>query len=497
MVHTMKISQYLFRRSGGNYYFRMRTPSVLKSKIQKNEIKFSLKTKNHTEARKRVLPYISFIARVQAMRDIDEILRQLEASGIKNTQFEIRDLQIGNVKVGSLTVDPEKDGDTDEAINFLNGIWDKEQSDIQHSPNQSTSNTTVKLQTVIGAFVDEKMLSSYSHNENPWTEKTRDENVDSYNLLLRILGEDICMSDLGYETGREVKDIIRKLPSNINKIKKFRNKTIDEIIAMNEEQRALATLNKIMGRYATLFDYAKRHQYINDNYFEKLTIKLKGNKKFKRASYSDEKLKTLFSKLNSQNPLHSYYYWIPRIALYTGLRVNEIAQLHLSDIRKEEGIYIFDINDDAPDKKLKTDSSKRWVPIHSELIGLGFLKRVEMLNKQGKTRLFEELKHTKDGYGKAVSNWFSRIRKSLNMVNLKPKLDFHSFRGTVATALQRNDIPEYRVSAILGHEADTESFARYGDGFAMSTVKSDIDSIKFNVPEIHIPAPEFRKKYGR
>jgi hypothetical protein len=54
--------------------------------------------------------------------------------------------------------------------------------------------------------------------------------------------------------------------------------------------------------------------------------------------------------------------------------LGEICQLYVADIRQEDGIYIFDVNDDGDDKALKTASSRRKIPIHSELIKRGFIE---------------------------------------------------------------------------------------------------------------------------
>ena len=92
------------------------------------------------------------------------------------------------------------------------------------------------------------------------------------------------------------------------------------------------------------------------------------------------------------------------MALYTGGRINELCQLYLSDIRvSESGVAYLDFNLDTPDKvmddetetdkSLKTPNAQRQMPIHPELIKLGFLKYVEALKVDGRERLFPELKH--------------------------------------------------------------------------------------------------------
>ena len=66
-------------------------------------------------------------------------------------------------------------------------------------------------------------------------------------------------------------------------------------------------------------------------------------------------------------------YWIPIIALYTGMRLEEIGQLLVSDIKCKNSIWYFDVNS-SEDKQLKNKSSVRRVPIHYDLIELEFIK---------------------------------------------------------------------------------------------------------------------------
>ena len=60
-------------------------------------------------------------------------------------------------------------------------------------------------------------------------------------------------------------------------------------------------------------------------------------------------------------------FWVPLIALFSGMRMNEICQLDVSDIRCVDGVDCFVItsrsNGGGADKKVKTSTSERFVPI--------------------------------------------------------------------------------------------------------------------------------------
>jgi len=92
-----------------------------------------------------------------------------------------------------------------------------------------------------------------------------------------------------------------------------------------------------------------------------------------------------------------YQFWMPLIGLYTGMRIEEICQLYVSDLKKIDGIWCFDINQNKPDKSVKT-SERRIVPLHPFLAEeLNFVGYVKSLPDQ-KDRIFPELKRIKNRY---------------------------------------------------------------------------------------------------
>lgn len=96
----------------------------------------------------------------------------------------------------------------------------------------------------------------------------------------------------------------------------------------------------------------------------------------------------------------SWRYWLPLLMLFSGARPNELAQLHITDVKQTaKGTWYLDLEDED-DKTLKTETSRRRVPLHPELVRLGILEFVEERKKQaGKNgpRLFHELAPNKYG----------------------------------------------------------------------------------------------------
>lgn len=323
------------------------------------------------------------------------------------------------------------------------------------TPVQSSSEP---LSVVIEAYCDTQ------NAEGNWTQKTDAENRAILAMWLRIVG-DQPIGGYGYEQHRACKATFQRLPPNINKSPRYRDKEISAILALGDPSAAPNTINKSLTRIAAIFKWAVEYGYTSLNPASGMTIKNPKRASEERKAFSDEDLKKLFhTKDFLEGTQFPYMRWIPLIALFTGARLNEIAQLHLSDFLEAEGISVISINDQGEDKRLKTKAGKRLIPIHSELVRLGLLRYVESLRGRGETRLFPEVSKHRDGYGHTVSKWFQRYRKRVGIID-EGKV-FHSFRHTVIDRLKQAGIPKEKIAALAGHEDDSVTFGRYGKDFS-------------------------------
>lgn len=67
------------------------------------------------------------------------------------------------------------------------------------------------------------------------------------------------------------------------------------------------------------------------------------------------------------------------IALFTGARINAAITLQYKDILIKDGVNCIQFLSDHPIKQLKNAASERLVPIHKQLLDLGF---VNYINQQ-------------------------------------------------------------------------------------------------------------------
>lgn len=166
-------------------------------------------------------------------------------------------------------------------------------------------------------------------------------------------------------------------------------------------------------------------------------------------------LQRIFDPENLKRTRGIHVRWGALIGLYSGARVSEVAQIFLRDFVELDGVKCVRLTSDSDGQSLKTENSKRLVPLHPDLLKLGLWKRVEALRKQGAERLFPDMRiDSKSGAGNAISKSFSYY---LGALDIKPRraagiVGFHSLRKNVIQTLQGSTMPAERRRALVGHE---------------------------------------------
>ncbi len=177
---------------------------------------------------------------------------------------------------------------------------------------------------------------------------------------------------------------------------------------------------------------------------------------------------------------------MPLIGLFSGMRLNEICQLDVADIRKIDDIECFVITCDASigstEKRLKTENAERLVPIHPTLIDIGFLKYVATRRVSGRGKLFPDLSVASTGYySDNFSKWFSRFLEKAGAK--RPRTSFHSFRHNFRDALREARIPKDITHALGGwanENGDGDATAEnYGRGYLAATLLDAIKQLEY------------------
>jgi integrase len=273
---------------------------------------------------------------------------------------------------------------------------------------------------------------------------------------------------------------------------------VDEVgdVPLTEVTRAKASdflaglkvSNRTRNAYATtlkrVFDSArKRGRFTGDNPFDGMKAKVAGSS---YQPFTVAELQTLFDDLlrDVQPKKHTpdtALPWVALIALYTGARLEEIAQLTTADVREEGAngatVTIIDVHNGG-ENKLKNESAPRLIPVHSELVRLGLLEYVKAL-KPGP--LFPGLTRRESKGGKIGARVGELFRKRLVALGIKRKrLCFHSFRHTVTGRLDAAGVPQSDAARVLGHTVAGMSYGTYSQaGPGLKRVAAVVEEIKY------------------
>ncbi|OQP81657.1 integrase [Xanthomonas phaseoli pv. syngonii LMG 9055] len=160
--------------------------------------------------------------------------------------------------------------------------------------------------------------------------------------------------------------------------------------------------------------------------------------------------------------------WASLLGLYTGARASEVGQLLVRDVFEEDGIPCLRISDEGEHQKVKTEVSLRTVPLHPELLKMGFLDWVDGKRMAGQTRLFPAAKATAvNGQGNWITKAFSRHLAEVAKGWEPVKRGFHSLRKTFIQELQGAGVVSELRAQIVGHELDDEHHSTYSRDFTV------------------------------
>ncbi len=340
------------------------------------------------------------------------------------------------------------------------------------------------LSEIIAEYCNEKIKGAN------WTPKTQIEFKSYLNVLLEIVG-DIDLKDLSYQIMRDYKNALARMPANRKKSPKYRDKTVKEILAMPEDEvkpMHLKTANKNLSLVSSMLGWAIKQGYLDKNYADGLSFPVKSRSSEEKLPYDNEDLNKIIELIDGlDRHERPERYWIPLIAMFSGMRMGEICQLHKEDIKQINGVWSMEISHKHGIKKIKTKAGERSVPIHRHLISLGLLDFVEKSNAE---HLWTNLRHdNKHGYTHQFQRWFGDLNRK--KITSHPKKSFHSLRHNVADFLKQHGVSGDVIEELLGHELKSQSTGRYATRYRPDVLKPILDMVDYGV---NLPVPFYSKR---
>lgn len=420
---------YLFKRNQ-TYYYRIKIPTDLSHLIPAREIKRSLKTRN-IDAAKIVAASINL--KVQSL--------------------------FGILRSGTIP---------HEQIPGLIASYLPRKRLFKVVAGEDREELRLSLSEAVQLFVTDKSPR--------WSIKTQLEFSCMFDVLVELIGDrEIC--GLTRVDALSCRDKLVRFPANFRKKKQYRGMSVKEILATEpKETLNPKTINKYLVLLSSLCKWCVKNGMMETNFAEGLSLPEATSAHEQRCAYSLNDLKQIEMVL-PRIDFEPEKFWIPMIAMYSGMRLDEICQLQLEDIKEVDGILCFDVND-AGQRKVKTSASKRIIPVHPVLLEEGLAGYVMGRETNGADKLWENLGPNKYGYwGKSFGRWYSLFNRKY--ITQDPKKVFHSFRHTVADTLKQKGVPEGVIAEILGHANGSITTGRYGKRYRPGVLLEALKKLEF------------------
>ena len=305
---------------------------------------------------------------------------------------------------------------------------------------------------------------------------------------------DILLSELTYPLIERISNRLAHYP--FRRFVFYPGLSLDEVEAQHPQYCKPSTCKADVKRFKAILASCENYPGYNKYNVKELTknpsLKDTSTGKKREQFFPDDLVKIVAElrrrKAKGEFTKNPHLLLIPLIALFQGMRQNEICQLRLSDVIQHDGLWCISVNEeldgDTPSgKRVKSKNSFRTMPVHPMLEELGFIRFCEAQKRKKRVRLWEgeakvscSLNEKYGKHNKLYGQWFNReIRNKVKLeYSRRDKQCFHSFRHTFSGWFKLN-LREYDRAAVVvltGHLdkddkafllSDTELFKSYDD----------------------------------
>jgi integrase len=360
------------------------------------------------------------------------------------------------------------------------------------APSQSARSTATSASAepsvTVGQLIERYRSNRCAeHGEHSTERKYR----HVFRALEEALGTERPVASITRMDCEAVRNLLRRVPRHA--AKRYPGLTLQQAAEAGErdgrETMAANTVATYMQNLAAVLNHAVEHGWLAKNPARGMGRKARLS--VRRRGFEPAELQTLFATLVTYAASTPSRYWVPALGVFTGARLNELCQLRPEDVRTEHGVTYVAISvfgaDDVRDagKRLKTAASERNVPVSPALIAAGFLDFVQEAQRQGRDRLFPDLKPGPDGtLSHGFSKWFARTMDAVGLTSRG--LVFHSFRHGFRDACRRAEIDE-ETAKVLGGWTHVGDARDYGNAEALRILNRAILRIAYE--DFTLPQP--------
>lgn len=364
--------------------------------------------------------------------------------------------------------------------------------------------TAITTREVLFRSVREAFERSELDGDEAITEKTRLKKKAALVLVERFFGGDCDVSRIMGADCRSFRDVLGRLPPNLTK--RFPDDVpLTTLAEANDKNGGARISYETQGLYLRLLNnllaFAKSDGLISANPFPP-ELGPRGKKVARekaRNAFSDAQLRAIFtsplytgcvddergfSRPRPGSITRRSRFWLPLIALFSGLRMNEILQLTKWHVQNaQDGLPCILVGENM---RVKTKASYREVPLHQELIRCGLVEHVRQL-PSADALLFDDVPPGPDGYASSTfSKRFGNFWKSLGADEPGRKVTFHSLRHNFRDALRQPGIDRNLAKEIGGWSRGDDVSDSYGDGARSVVLRPIVDAVAYDLDLSHL-----------
>lgn len=502
------MSNLYLQRRGDCYSFRIAVPFDLRTSIKTRELVRALNTSDRRTAIPRALylasKALTLFASLRAMSDDQRKKLRVDYSVIFNFNED------GSVQ----SIKSEGDPHETDAINStirtgLECAPRRGQIDTPSPATQSPPAVSVVVSKLMLKDIITSYLADYPVKKDAMLKKHR----IVLPLFLEFVG-DKPISEIKQADIKGFFVLLNKLPPRAKDQCRILKLSLTEL-AERTHPKTL-TLDSINDTYKAClrqFLTEAKRDWLDEGFPPNITTDgcgytgtAKGGESKQRALTKDE-LKRLFEGQElqgfSSNPDELHKFWLPVLGLYTGARVNELCQINpQTDVFKDlnTGIWCIRLTEDSEAAEGVVKSMKghknRAIPMHRQLVELGFPEYLEAIKQTKAKQLFPAWKPRSGRAAPSAIEWFGTFLDEIGLRGIENEngrslRGMHAFRHTLLTY---GRLAGVNLRSISGHteKSDNPVADGYEDDTLLTTLADKQElldkldyGLKFPIPAQH------------
>lgn len=279
-------------------------------------------------------------------------------------------------------------------------------------------------------------LTNYHNNSDIMSNFNKVKFIDLWNKWQ----ETKEIQDISDSRRRGYESTIKAIPDNLKNAKfiTLKYQHWQDFINDLKATKSYATIRRVKGDIAQLYDYAMRNDIIDRNYARMIDLG-KSPKRSETKIFTDEQIRQmwLIYFYNQGNAEAIFAIKTVLMMIYCGCRISEFLAIKIEDVNLSE--QYFEI------KEAKTEAGVRKVPIHDCMVKF-YESFYDCNNEYLLTNPHTKRKYT---YANYKDSYFDRLKNELEWdEDITP----HNTRKTCSSLLKKHGVDATYQKLILGHE---------------------------------------------